>query len=599
MSSETLKIRSDDMTLEDIFKDFYSVPDFQREYVWEPSNVEKLLTDIYDEFYDEERRLTDGSEYFIGSIVACQDTDGGTYQLIDGQQRLTTIYLIFIALRDYLVFNDSVAPDGLKKLISDISTNPKTGDDVFRFRLDLQYEDSGDVLEILAKAESPAEKIEQKTNSIKHIIEAYKAILNDFLSVNFNSDVDKVKAFWAAFINRVKVIRILTPNLSNALKVFETINDRGIGLTAMDLLKNLLFMMATQDDYPKLKEKWKDLVDTLDRGDEKPLRFLRYFILANYKHDSSKPIREDEIYDWLAKNKHLTKLDKQPLKFMDELLESANAYEQFLYGKNVDGTVNRYLENMVLLSGAARQHFILLLAAYRFQNDHFAELCRNIENLFFSYIITREPTKNFERNFGIWAKELRACKDDKKLAAFLAKYFRPDMKKRESEFDFAFKELKTTSIQQYRMKYILAKLTQRIEMDAWGNPADEGLAKYFDKSVEIEHILPSNPKEYVRNGFDKKDEYDDYISRMGNLTLLEKTINASIQNDSFDKKRDGYKASAFLLTEALVQKPQVGKNTQLNRAVANLKSYTTWLSTDIESRQELLTELAKVVWDMP
>jgi uncharacterized protein with ParB-like and HNH nuclease domain len=77
------------------------VPDFQREYVWEEENVEKLLEDVYDEFYDEENRLLEGPEYFIGSIVVCPDGKG-TFQLIDGQQRLTANYLILCAIRDCL-----------------------------------------------------------------------------------------------------------------------------------------------------------------------------------------------------------------------------------------------------------------------------------------------------------------------------------------------------------------------------------------------------------------------------------------------------------------------------------------------------------------
>src|SRR5689334_10139392 len=70
------KIESEDLNLNKLFQDFYSVPDYQREYVWEPENVEALLKDVCDEFYDEGNRLNPGPEYFIGSIVVCQD-DGG------------------------------------------------------------------------------------------------------------------------------------------------------------------------------------------------------------------------------------------------------------------------------------------------------------------------------------------------------------------------------------------------------------------------------------------------------------------------------------------------------------------------------------------
>ena len=90
-------------------KDFYTVPDFQREYVWQPENVEQLLQDVLDEFFDEHGKVLPTSEYFIGSIVACPDKSD-TFQLIDGQQRMTTIYLVLCAVRDCFQESDVDVP---------------------------------------------------------------------------------------------------------------------------------------------------------------------------------------------------------------------------------------------------------------------------------------------------------------------------------------------------------------------------------------------------------------------------------------------------------------------------------------------------------
>jgi uncharacterized protein with ParB-like and HNH nuclease domain len=76
MTQESLKIESKDLSIEDLYKDFYTVPDFQCEFIWEREQVEKLLQDVHDEFYDEERQLIKGSEYFLGSIVVCLAEDG-------------------------------------------------------------------------------------------------------------------------------------------------------------------------------------------------------------------------------------------------------------------------------------------------------------------------------------------------------------------------------------------------------------------------------------------------------------------------------------------------------------------------------------------
>ena len=596
MNDSSVKIESQDLSIESLYKDFYTVPDFQREYVWQREQVEKLLQDIYDEFYDEEGQLVQGPEYFLGSIVVCKG-DGGTFQLIDGQQRMTTIYLVLCGIRDLLIEMNEAPNDTLKAQIASAATDDD-GEEIFRHRLVLQYEDSKGILEQIVKKPGQLDDISDKTTSVERIHTAYQDI-KEFLGVNCDTSPKRLRRFYAAFTKRVKLIRIKTPSLTNALKVFETINDRGVGLNAMDLLKNLLFMKTPSSEYPSLKERWKTLIDTLDSCGEKPLRFLRYYIMSHYELDSKKPLREDDIYDWLVKNTATTGLADNPLAFLKVLIECAEAWLNFSAAKDVQGTVNPYLKNLGLLSGAARQHYILLLAGRHLPPELFSKLCLSIENFFFCYTIAREPTKVFERNFAQWSKDLRECKNEDDLDIFLEQRFVVDMTRLSPAFDFAFEELKQSRIQKYRMRYILAKLTQYIEQQAWNNPAHKNLEQYIASTVDIEHILPQNPTGQVRDSFDKKEQYDEYIEKLGNLTLLEKTINTSVSNEAYDKKLPGYRQSAFLLTKSLVEKPQVGVNTSLNRAVRDLQAFSEWDSASIESRQKMLAVLARSVWSIP
>lgn len=591
------KIESQDLTVGALFKDFYSVPDFQREYVWQREQVEKLLQDLYDEFYDEKRTVIPGPEYFLGSIVVCKAEDG-TFQLIDGQQRMTTLYLILCVIRDMLKELSASPSKVLDSQIADAATDPRTFEEVERFRVSLQYEDSEGVLDKIASGSTQLNAIPETTASVRNILSAYRNI-HEFLTTNLDTDPKRLREFHGVLTTRVKLIRIVTPTVANALKVFETINDRGVGLNAMDLLKNLLFMKTSSRDYPRLKDRWKKLVDTLDSHGEKPLRFLRYYIMAHHEIDYRKGIREDEIYDWFVQHSSECGIDADPLGFLEKLIECAQAYANFLDSRDAHGNESRYLRNLALLGGALRQQYILLLAGRDLSSELFDRLCQAIENLIFCYIITREPTKTFERNFARWAADLRKVKTSEELDAFIAKYFVPDMSSRADRFDFAFRELAQNRIQQYRMRYILAKLTQYIEEKAWGNPAYGNLDLYISKKVEIEHILPKNPRPDVRAAFDKPNEYDDYVGRLGNLTLLEKTINSSVSNGSFIEKLPGYRQSSFLLTKSLAEKPQVGSNTQLNRAVQDLIQFDKWDSAAIERRQQMLAKLARKVWGMP
>ncbi|MHB8945864.1 MAG: HNH endonuclease family protein, partial [Bacillota bacterium] len=161
----------------------------------------------------------------------------------------------------------------------------------------------------------------------------------------------------------------------------------------------------------------------------------------------------------------------------------------------------------------------------------------------------------------------------------------------------SFRELTASSIQQYRLRYILAKLTQYIEQQAWGNQNDR-LSSYLDRSVHVEHILPQKPSLELRSSFDKPEEYDVYSDKLGNLALLEKPINTSLGNGTFEEKKREYPKSRFLLTRCLVMQPQVGLNTAVNRAVRDFSPFESWGSREIELRQETLGGLALKVWDL-
>ena len=591
------KIESQDLSVGTLFKDFFSVPDFQREYVWQREQVEKLLQDIFDEFYDEDRRILPGPEYFLGSIVACK-ADDGTYQLIDGQQRMTTLYLILCVIRDVFKAAGGERSKVLESQIADAATDPRTYVEVERYRVTLQYEDSAGVLEKVAGGVISLAEIPETTASVKNILAAYRDI-REFLATNLDTDSRRLREFHGVLTTRVKLIRIVTPTIANALKVFETVNDRGVGLNAMDLLKNLLFMRTGNKDFSKLKERWKTLVDTLHHCGEKPLRFLRYYIMAHYQIDYHRGIREDEIYAWFVEHSDECGIDTDPMSFVNALIKCAQSHANFLACKDARGLENRYLRNLALLGGALRQQYILLLAGRNLSPDLFDRLCRAIENLFFCYIITREPTKTFERNFARWSADLRMVNGGEDLDAFIAKWFTADMLSRSDRFDFAFRELTQDRIQQYRIRYVLAKLTQYVEEQAWGNPAYGRLDHYITNKVEIEHILPVRPRPDVRAAFDKPDEYGAHIGRLGNLSLLEKTINGSVSNGLYVEKIPGYKQSTFLLTKSLAEKPQVGVNTQLNRAVHDLLQFDQWSSVAIQERQKMLTKLARKVWNMP
>lgn len=584
-------IQSQDIKLADVFLAFYTVPDYQREYVWETDQVEQLLSDINSELAGNDP--TDAPEYFIGSIVVCPSGDG-VLELIDGQQRMTSLFVTLCAVRDRMREIGENPPGALDHQIAATSTDA-SGRDHFRYRLDLQYEDSGDILVRIAEG-STENAGATRTRSIANILNAYQVTLA-FLKGEFGADARALRAFYGYLSNKVKLIRIQTKDVAKALKIFETINDRGVGLDSMDLLKNLLFMKASRDEFEKLKSQWKELQDTIFEMGEKPLRFLRYFIFSRYDVEA---LREDEIYGWFSRNQSICGYANDPLGFAKELLRSAEAYKNFLNGRDQHGEKNRHLENLQVLGGkAARQHLILLLAGRHLPAEHFDQLAREVENLFFVFVITREPTREFERNFAQWAIEVRKISDESDLNHFIARRFVPAKSELSDRFDDSIRRLHSGAVQQYRLRYILAKLTQYIDLRAYGvTEGTKWLSRYTGGGFEIEHIYPQQPSTEAADEFGMFEDID-IANRLGNLVLVEKSINASLGNRPFSQKRDIFRQSQLLLTKALVERPKIGANTKIDIAVAELDPFSEWNEATVLDRQDKLTMLAKSVWELP
>ena len=579
-------IQSQDIKVADIFQSFYAVPDYQREYVWSIDQVEQLLSDINDELADQDPAIA--PEYFIGSIVVCPGVEG-LLELIDGQQRMTTLFLTFCAIRDRLRELNMLPPGALEPQIAAISTDV-SGADHFRYRLDLQYEDSGGVLVDIAKGIS--DEAGANTRSIANIRKAYQVAM-DFLRREFSDNERMLRAFYGYLTNKVKLIRIQTQDVAKALKIFETINDRGVGLDSMDLLKNLLFMKADRDEFERLKTHWKELQDVIYNVGEKPLRFLRYFILSQYDVDV---LREDQIYRWFATHEELCGYDENPIDFAEELLAAAQAYANFLNGCGKDGAKSHHLENLRLLGGrVARQHLILLLAGRHLPKALFDQLAHEVEDLFFVYVITREQTRYFERNFALWAEEVRAINTEGELDALVARRFTPTKAELSIRFDDAFLRLTTASVQQYRLRYILAKLTQHVDLLAYGETEGTKWLRRYASDFQIEHIFPQQASEEAAKEFGELGD-PEVVDRLGNLVLVEPSINAALGNRPFSRKRDVYSQSQLLLTKALVERPAVGQNTKIDSAVAALDPYKRWNEAMVDGRQRSLARLARGVW---
>jgi hypothetical protein len=152
-------------------------------------------------------------------------------------------------------------------------------------------------------------------------------------------------------------------------------------------------------------------------------------------------------------------------------------------------------------------------------------------------------------------------------------------------------------MQQYRTRYLLARLTQHVEMAFSGLKTPGSLEPFTN--LEIEHILPNKPEVDLRSKWAAENPgtaYDDYKNRLGNLTLLEKPINIVASNDFYTAKQTEYRKSGNYLTRSLAELTSVGQNTSISRINEKLKALPAWNAKAIEERHGLLIALAQDVW---
>jgi len=257
-----------------------------------------------------------------------------------------------------------------------------------------------------------------------------------------------------------------------------------------------------------------------------------------------------------------------------------------------------------LCGGAFSLHYVLLLAVSTLPKPLFDHFVKQLESFLFYYIFTKTPTKELERNFSSWADDLRViCSitnhDDQKekLNEFLKEKLQKNMTAKDEQLGDDLKRYSLNSMQQYRTRYFLAKLAQYIDMAYKGLSSPGSLQDYT--VLEIEHILPNNPKDDLRQSFIKNNpgkEYDEYKNRLGNFTLLEKPINIVAGNDFFTQKCEEYKKSKYYFTSSLAELNTVGNDSSINRINQKLQKFSDWNANTIDQRQQLLIDLAKDVW---
>ena len=585
----------DQLNIEEIFKKFYEVPDYQREYVWRKANVLALLNDIYCAFKENAQNA-----YFIGTTVVATNLKSSSLEVIDGQQRLTTLFILLS------IFTQKVTNDR-QQFLNDLIKNKSWdsfGDLSSRYHLNLNYANAQKFLEIINT--QPSNLIKQLhsdygnrlPDTIKNLYNAYQQI-NDFLDEHCSS-AEELFAFITYTLHQVFVLQITT-DINKALQIFETINERGVGLNPLDLIKNRLFCHIDKKDFKILKDKWQEIFKLFRKNETHKLRFIRYFLMANFpdKIDSgiykNGIIRTDDIFDFTSNLEDISK----PQDFLQNLYQAALDYNGFLEGK-LNGEDNEQLQNINTLNGGLSTYIIALLSAKNLPLPILKHFIKQVESFMFFYIIPGNNTNALERECASWAKQLYSLSkiqnEEEQLSSynkFITSALITPTQQRMNNFDDYFRRLQMGK-NRTRTRYILNKISLYVQ-EKWNGCH---VSSNLFSGLDIEHILPNHPKEGLREAFGVE-IYEEYKNRLGNLTLLEAPLNRSLGNDFFEIKKQTYTTSNCVFTKSIIALPNTtGATSQHGHFFQYIPHWDVWTKESIEQRQELLLKLTKKVWPL-
>ena len=539
----------------------YQVPTFQRDYSWSEDEWEDLWLDLV-ALFDADAEPA----HYMGYLVL-QSADRRTFEIIDGQQRITTLSLLVLAalshLQDTAASADPQHPDNRRAeqlRASYIGTlDPVTL--VPRSKLVLNRHNERYYQDYLV----PLEPLPRRgLNASERLLRLGFLWFKERLAAHAGNSGEQVAGFIEAVVDKLFFTTITVTDGLNAFKVFETLNARGVRLSATDLLKNLLFSVVARDgahesELRTLEDRWEAIVGLL--GSESLPDYLRVF--WNSRHPL---VRKTALF----KTVRASIADKRAaFELIRALDRDARTYAAL---RNPDSggwsaAQRDHLAQLRLYN--VRQPLAVLLAAFnRFGEERRADFDRflgAIAAVSFRYnlICGRQPNRQ-EAIYNEVACKLAEgrLEADGAIQALQAIY--PN--NREFRAAFADKTLNTHR-QRRLVRFILLRLEQHLSGREFDMESD---------SYNIEHVLPQHPSEGWEEFDDRQREA--CIFRLGNLTLLEASANRNLGNAAYSDKRGLFRKSRFAITRRLAEQ------------------FDIWTAAKIQAHQDWMARRASDVW---
>lgn len=535
------------------------VPEWQRSYSWGPAEIEAFWLDLlhFDATYPGAN--IDNEEYFLGSAVLV--TGGTDNLLLDGQQRLATATILLSALRDARrEFKADAATRLQNKYIADL--DDATGNTTPVLTLNIYDQD---YFRSEVQDERPADQPRPKPTLKSH---GLMRNAREFFSQMVRQEEARAGEGQTGFQRNLRISDVLCNHMSlvvvyssdedNAASVFETLNDRGIGLSTPDLLRNLLLRRASgPDTRSRVVSAWQEILGIAEEASIDD--FLRHFWVSK-RGD----VKARKLYREIKDRIQAENVDS--VAFSMELAEAAGIYRELARGRDSDTELQRLLEGIRMLGAKVLLPALLSGRAALPEDapvDPLRAFASALTALFVRHTVIggRESTTLESTVYSV-AAELRQSKDfDAAIAALRS--FAPDAD------DFVTRFARASVSRMATARYLLREIEH-------AKRATQEVAVELGDRVHVEHIYPQTPQ-----GGSRWSNHTQIVNRIGNLTLLGKRLNTSIKNADFNtKKVKGYSSSDILLTKELLAQED-------------------WSAEAVEKRQNELSTIVFDIWGFP
>lgn len=527
----------------------YKIPQYQRPYKWEDEQVYKLWDDIYEAWENEE------PNYFLGSIITAKprDDEKSAYvDVVDGQQRLTTLMILFCVLRDlYPTINQAAAEENpfavdMDTINSSIALHGKSK----RLKLNTHAAHQSDFEKLILNGNTLENKKPYKYQVRTDEEPKYKFINTALIFKEKLEELgeDSAAEFINFLFNQVKIIRIDCKNREFAIKLFQVLNDRGMDLTAADLIKSFLIEKLYKkydgdSDTAKQKESqfisdWREMEQNIKDLD---ISLNELFIIYEYFTLGQNP--KKSLYEELQ----TIFKDKDPNEVISDIKEFAYAYKSKIWDSN-----NKALYSFWYIRWSMYWKAILL-TAYHTNYSNIDGIIIELRRFYYLYWIggkTLSQIKQTSFNLIKWIKEKKTIEEIRKEL------------NQKLEID-KIEELALNGLSDtYASSSAWCKpLLLLIEY----NTTDHSSPAFIELNNELhlEHIIPREYKKFKEWSHITEDVKNKWLETFGNLTLLSGAKNIEASNNPFDVKMEIYKGkgkyeqknekiTAFKITQSIV-----------------------------------------------